>query len=127
MPKPTRLGPTRPVISLTSTVSGGDDGPAGQVPTSNDDGSVSWGSNVSSIAAGGSNLLGPFVNFAAGSNVLLTIDAGPGGSTPSNTIRIHATGGGSGIDRPLMAYDPGISNHLVVVDGDGTAVMVEDT
>lgn len=124
MPRPTRLGRTHPVVGLTSTVSGGDDGPPGQVPTSNDDGSVSWGSNVATVAAGGSNLVGPYINLAAGSNVTLTIDQVDGAA--SNTIRIHA-GGGTGIDRPLMAYDSWTSNYLVVVAGDGTAVMVEDT
>lgn len=133
--KVTRLGPTRELISIGSVLGGGGSGsgtpeepaPSGQVPTSNGSNSVAWGSNVATISAGGSNLLGPFLTIAAGSNITLTIDAGPLNSTPSNTLRIHSTGGGTGIDRPLMAYNATASNYLVVVAGDGTAVMVEDT
>ena len=53
---------------------------------------------VHHITANSSNtLLNPIVNFAAGSNVLLTLDAGAGGAIPSNTIRIHSTGGSGSI------------------------------
>lgn len=52
---------------------------------------------VQLITANGSNgLLRPIANFANGSNIWLTLDSGPGGSIPSNTIRIHSTAGGSG-------------------------------
>lgn len=37
---------------------------------------------------------------------------------------IAAGGGSSEFPRPLMAYDPGDDHWYVVVDGDGTAVMV---
>jgi hypothetical protein len=49
---------------------------------------------VQGITAEGSNMLArPIANFAAGSNIWLTLDAGPGGSIPSNTIRIHGLAG----------------------------------
>lgn len=54
---------------------------------------------VQRITANSSNvLLNPIVNFAAGSNVLLTLDQGPlpAQAMPSNTIRIHATLTGAG-------------------------------
>jgi hypothetical protein len=94
--KITREGRTRPLTTITSAFGGfGSVGPSGQVPTSNGSNGVSWGSNVAVISADNSPVLGPFVNFASGSNITLTIDRGPLNSTPSNTIRIHSTGGGS--------------------------------
>ena len=121
--KVTRLGPTRPAVSIGSIIGGGtapggteSPAPPGQVPTSNGSNGVAWGSNVGTIWVNGvTQVVGPSVNFADGSNTTV--------SAASNTIRIHATAVGI---RPLMAYDPSISNYLVVVDGDGTAVMVSD-
>lgn len=61
------------------------------------DGGFSATNFVQGITANGSNmLLRPIANFAAGSNILLSLDSGPGGSIPSNTIRIHSTGGSAG-------------------------------
>lgn len=120
--KITRLGPTRPAVSIGYMVGGGSTpgatevpAPSGQVPTSNGSNGVSWGSNVSVIQVNNVNVLGPVVNIADGSNTIVSVS--------SNTIRVHATPGGI---RPLMAFEPSIANSLVVVDGDGTAVMVSD-
>lgn len=58
------------------------------------DGGLSALNFVQAITANGSNfLMRPIVNFAAGSNTTVTVDMV--GSSPSNTIRIHSTGGGS--------------------------------
>ena len=54
---------------------------------------------VQRITANTSNtLLNPIVNFASGSNIILTLDQGPfpAQAYPSNTIRIHSTSGGGG-------------------------------
>lgn len=77
---------------------GGGFPPAGQVPIATGSNTWAWGSNVQLITANGSNkLLGPFVNVAAGSNIILTLDSGPIGSAfPSNTVRIHGSAGGGG-------------------------------
>lgn len=97
--KITRLGPTRPAVSIGSIIGGGSTpgatespAPPGHVPTSTGSNSVSWGSNVGTITVNGTTLVrGPFVNFANGSNTTVTVDQV--GSAASNTIRIHATGG----------------------------------
>lgn len=60
-----------------------------------EDGGLSALHFVQQIQADGSPVLNPIVNFASGSNITLSIDRGPLNSTPSNTIRISATGGGS--------------------------------
>lgn len=111
--KVTRLGPSRPSIGLTGTFG---TGPDDHVPTAHGS-NVSWGSNVSVIQGNSVNVIGPIVNFADGSNTTVSVS--------SNTIRIHATASASA-SRPLMAFEPSIANWLVVVDGDGTAVMVSD-
>jgi len=60
------------------------------------DGGYSALNFVQAVTANGSNfLMRPIVNFAAGSNTTITVDQGPLASFPSNTIRIHSTGGGS--------------------------------
>jgi len=91
--KVTRLGQATPLLSATSLGgSGGTLDPVvggGLVPTASGSNSWSWGSNVSLITANGSNsLIGPFVNFAAGSNITLAVS--------SNTMTIAGTGGGGG-------------------------------
>jgi len=59
------------------------------------DGGFSALNFVQGITAEGSNMLArPISNFAAGSNIWLTLDAGPGNSIPSNTLRIHGQAGG---------------------------------
>lgn len=97
--KITNIGPTTPLFTITSLDAGTGGGTAGTVLTSTgSNGGTEWLSNVQRITANGSNiLLSPFVNFANGSNVWLTLDSGPGGSIPSNTIRIHSTGGGGSV------------------------------
>jgi len=91
--KITRLGQATPLLSATSLGgSGGTLDPVvggGLVPTASGSNSWSWGSNVSQIFANGSNaLLGPLVNFTAGSNITLAVS--------SNTMTItSAAGGGS--------------------------------
>lgn len=63
------------------------------------DGGLSAVNFVQRITANSSNvLLNPIVNFAAGSNILLTLDQGPlpAQAYPSNTIRIHSTASGGG-------------------------------
>lgn len=92
--KITQLANTRPLLSLNGILGGSSGGgPSGQVPTANGSNSVAWGSNVALITSNASNaLLGPFVNFASGSNILFTLDVGPfpQQAIPSNTLRIHA-------------------------------------
>ncbi len=89
----TRLGPTKPILSLTGILSTSDVGPAGQVPVSNGSNSVAWGSNISDIFVNATtHVRGPFVNFADGSNTTITVDTVNG--VASNTIRWHSTGGG---------------------------------
>jgi len=91
--KITRLGQATPLLSATSLGgSGGTLDPVvggGLVPVASGSNSWSWGSNVSLITANGSNaVLGPLVNFAAGSNITLSVS--------SNTLTItSAAGGGS--------------------------------
>jgi hypothetical protein len=88
----TRLGPTKPILSLTGILSTSDIGPDGQVPTSNGSNSVAWGSNISDIFVNATtHVRGPFVNFADGSNTTITVDTVNG--VASNTIRWHSTGG----------------------------------
>lgn len=99
--KITRLGPSRPLLTvggaLTGGIGGGGTGaPPGQVPTSiGSNGSIAFGSNVGVITVNGTTqVLGPYVNFADGSNTTVTVDMV--GAVGSNTIRVHATGGGGG-------------------------------
>lgn len=103
---------TRPSVSLTSFTGGSGGAPSGQVPVSiGSNGQVAWGSNVSHITANGSNyLLGPFVNFAAGANITLSVS--------SNTMTIAGTGG-SGDEN---IYDDGWFNVKDYgATGDGVA------
>ena len=129
--KITRLGPTRPAVSIGSIIGGGSTpgasevpAPPGQVPTSNGSNGVSWGSNVAIITAGGSNVVGPFVNFAAGSNITLTIDQV--GSAASNTIRIHTTAGDPSSDTyawmPLSSVASNTLQPELVWDGDDSLI-----
>lgn len=121
--KTTRLSTTRPITSLVSVLGGAATGVAsGLVPVSNGSNGVAWATNVQTIGANGSNtLVGPFINFAAGSNMIITIESGPGGSVPSNTLRFHsiASGGGGGgapttSDYLVGTADAGLSNEIVV-------------
>lgn len=92
MAKVTRLGVARPVVSLGYLVD--IDGTApGTGIISNGSNGYSWGPVVQTITVDGAGpLLGPFVNMAAGSNIVLTRDMPLG--VGSNTVRIHSTGGG---------------------------------
>ena len=108
--KVARFSRIRPQFDVTSMFGGGTaGGPAGQVPTSNGS-NVSWGSNVATIWANGSNqIMGPAVNFAAGSNIEFTFD-GAVGSQASNTIRIHSTGGGGSVSYGSNSNSVGTAN-----------------
>jgi hypothetical protein len=73
-------------------------GSSGQVITSNGSNGYYWGENVARITANSSNTAtGPFVNFAAGSNIILAVS--------SNTINIASTGGGSGTSLTIEEVD----------------------
>lgn len=98
MTRPTKPGPTRPLFSAGSLDGSGGTlvGPvaSGLVPTSTGSNSWLWLENVRRISVNGTtNVQGPFVNFANGSNTTVTVDMV--GAAASNTIRVHATGGGS--------------------------------
>lgn len=92
--KVARLGRPRPVLTLAG-LSGGSDTPGQGLVSTGSNGTTEWVNIIQRITADGNAVNGPFVNFAAGSNITLTRDAGPLNSVPSNTIRIHATSGGS--------------------------------
>ena len=88
--KVTRLGPAQTRLTSGLGVNAGSIVPPGggadQILTSNGSNQAAWGSNVATIRANGSNanlLLGPHINFAAGSNIVL--------STASNTMTIAST------------------------------------
>jgi hypothetical protein len=128
--KVTRLGPTRATMSLAGVLGSSgsaNDIPSGQVPTANGSNGVSWGSNVATIWANGSNqLIGPAISLASGSNILFTLDQGPGGSMPSNTLRIHSTSSGGGVTAHgaltgLAADDH--SAYVTVTGGGGETVQ----
>ncbi len=88
--KVTRLGPGRPLLTLAGATGGSSGVPGGFVPTADGSNGVSWGSNVATISANGSNyLLGPHVNFASGTGITLAV--------ASNTMTITSTGGGSSL------------------------------
>ena len=95
--KVTRLGRTRPAVSLATLASGTGGGAGTGLVSSGSNGGLEYRQIVYAISADGSPVNGPFVNLAAGSNITLTRDSGPGGSMPSNTIRIHSTGGGGSL------------------------------
>lgn len=95
MPRVARVnvGPI-PVGGFNLGISGGSNN---QVFATGSNGESFWSTYVRTISADGSNyLMNPDVNFASGSNIVFTFDAPPlgGGSIPSNTVRIHSTGGG---------------------------------
>ena len=88
----TRLGPPVPLMNAglgySSQLPSG--GISGQVITSNGSNAVYWGENIARITANGSNsnpLVGPFVNFSAGSNIIF--------SWSSNSLTIAGQAGGS--------------------------------
>ena len=86
-----RFSRTRPLLTVTEILSGSA-GPDGQSVQSLGSNTVGWGSNVAIITSNGSNaLVGPYVNFASGSNIIFTLEVGgfPQQSYPSNTLRIH--------------------------------------
>lgn len=101
--KVTAAGGTRAKLSLGGALDGAIIGaPAGYVATANGSNGAAWSSNVQTLWANGSNLLkGPSLNIAAGSNIILTLDAGAAGSVPSNTVRIHAANLGSSSFAPI--------------------------
>ena len=91
--KVTRLGPPLPILNSGLGPNAGSRIPSGgldlQVLTSNGSNGRYWGENVARITANGSNtLLGPYVNFASGSNIAF--------AASSNTLTIIGTGTSSG-------------------------------
>jgi hypothetical protein len=92
--KVTRLGRPRPVLSATSlggsggSFDGGGNPGGGLVPTASGSNTWAWGSNVASIRADGTLVLGPHVAFAEGSGITLSVS--------SNTVTI-ASGASSGL------------------------------
>ena len=128
--KITALTSTRPLLSIAGVLSGsiGGVGPPGSVPIAqtgaNGSNGVAWGSNVQLITADASNkLLGPFVNFASGSNVIFTFD-GMVGSTPSNTLRIHSNVAAGGGGTTITTKDEGstLSTTVTTLDFVGAGV-----
>jgi hypothetical protein len=124
--KVTRLGRTRPLIGL-DTYLGGAVGPGGQVPTSNGSNGIAWGSNVGTIWVNGTTqVMGPAVNFANGSNTLVTVDMV--GAAASNTIRVHVTGVTSDpaddtyVWMPLTSHASNTGAPELVWDGDGSLI-----
>jgi hypothetical protein len=122
--KVTRLGRTRPVVGIGS-LTGGVTGNPGQVVAVGSNGYVARDA-VLLVSADGNPVSGPFVNLAAGSNITLTRDSGPGGSMPSNTIRIHSTGGGGS---SLTVADEGVdlSTAATKLDFVGAGVTASGT
>ena len=103
--KVARVGRTIPLASLGGLSTGGGTigggsldgggfpGP-GTTPTATGSNTWAWGSNIAQVTVNGTTVLtGPFLNIANGSNTTVTADVV--GAVASNTIRIHATGGGS--------------------------------
>jgi hypothetical protein len=124
--KVTRLGRTRPSVGI-GAITGGAGGAAGTglVSTGSNSG-TEWRQIVYAVSADGNPVNGPFVNLAAGSNITLTRDSGPGGSMPSNTIRIHSTGGGGS---SLTVADEGVdlSTAATKLDFVGAGVTASGT
>lgn len=121
--KVTQLGYPRPVRSLSGALSGGS---AGQAPVANGSNGVEWTDIVQRISANGSNnLMGPFVNFASGSNILLTLDSGPIGSAfPSNTVRIHGQAGATGVSNITSNGSNSLTGAIDLQAGTGIALGV---
>jgi len=98
----TRFGKAIPLLNagLGSTTQIPAGGTSGQVITANGSNGAYWGENVARITANGSNTVaGPFVNFAAGSNVILAV------SSNTLTIASSGTGGGGSSFTPPASVD----------------------
>ena len=110
--KITRLGPTIPILNSSTLGSSGGTlvgGTAGTVPTANGSNGWSWASNVARITSNGSNTVaGPYVNFAAGSNMTFAVT--------SNTLTIYGSAGtvsaGSNSTRVSEISSAGVSTTL---------------
>lgn len=117
-----RFSKVHPVVSIGELFSStGSSGPSGQVPvaTGSNGSAVVWGSNVANIFSNGSNkLLGPDVNFAAGSNITLAVS--------SNTLTISSTGGSGS---SLIVADEGtpLSTAATTLDFIGAGVTASGT
>lgn len=100
--------------------------PSGQIPTSTGSNTWAWGSNIATVWANGSNqLMGPHIQLAAGSNIILTLDQGPGGSSPSNTLRIHSLGGsGGGVSAVTSNGSNSLTGTINLVAGTNIALGV---
>lgn len=123
--KVTKLGYPQPILnSGTGLSSGGRVPPGGndlQVLTSNGSNGRYWGENVARITSNGSNtLLGPYVNFASGSNITFAVS--------SNTLTIHGQAGGGG-SSSLTVADEGVdlSTAATKLDFVGAGVTASGT
>lgn len=92
--KVTKLGAPQPILNAGPGFNAGTRIPPGgddlTVLTSNGSNGRYWGENVARITVNGSTAaVGPYVDFANGSNTTVSV--------ASNTIRIHATGGGASL------------------------------
>lgn len=92
-------------------------GAAGTVVTSDGSNGSYWGENVARITSNGSNtLLGPFVNFASGSNITFSI--------ASNTLTIHGQAGGGGGNILTANGSNSLAAIVNLVAGSGIALGV---
>lgn len=118
-----------PLVSLSTYLGGGGSGsqpgapnqppaPSGHVPFSTGSNAVAWGSNVAIITSNGSNqLLGPFVNFAAG--------AGATFSVASNTLTIGSSAGAAIASNVLLRTTGGAGAVTTIVSsGSAKTLMV---
>lgn len=141
MTRPTQIGESRALVSLTTITSGSST--SGQVITSNGSNGSYFGPNVATITSNGSNTLtGPFVNFVSGSGTAfsvtsntLTIQAvAPSGSTTitantSNTISpVNIASGtdigftATGTSLTIFSTANKYATLNVVIDGGGSAI-----
>jgi hypothetical protein len=118
--KVTRLGHPKPLMSLTGLLGGSMGGPSGQVPTSDGSNTVSWGSNIATIWANGSNqVLGPHVNFASGSNITFAV--------ASNTLTIHGQAGGGASALTIKDEGTPLTTDATTLDFTGAGVTASGT
>jgi hypothetical protein len=140
--KITREDRTRPLVTLSSFTGGSGGDPGTGLVATGSNGGTEWAPIVRTISADGNAVIGPFVNFAAGSNITLTRDMP--GAVASNTIRIHSTGGsgsltvadeGSPLATSASTLDfvgAGVTatgagaTKTITIPGGGSGVTVED-
>ena len=110
--KITRLGPSVPILNSSTLGSSGGTlvgGIAGTIPTANGSNGWSWAENVARITSNGSNIVaGPYVNFAAGSNMTFAVT--------SNTLTIHGSAGGGGSSGGLVLLEQHTASSSATLD-----------